>query len=173
MQHCVFDNLALFLVVHQPIELNQSLRCLVDFLRQCQPSFWWWQRSNNIRDYPTYLLTFIGANGHLRAKDSVLKLCTMLFVRKKMPLLFNVGKVEVKLLPSFCISIKIMQNHLWIVPHHFKQLFCRFLSDPGPIIVYPSQWLTHSLTNWRHVEDWINWPKSADFADYIDYAEYA
>ena len=51
-----------------------------------------------------------------------------------------------------------------------------FLSEPGPIILYPSQWLTHSLTNWLTddlVEDWMNWPKYADFADYVDYAEYA
>ena len=37
-----------------------------------------------------------------------------------------------------------------------------FLSDPGPIIVYPSQWLTHSLTDSLTddlVEDWMNWPK--------------
>ena len=36
-----------------------------------------------------------------------------------------------------------------------------FLSDPGPIIVYPSQWLTHSLTDsLSHdlVEDLMNWP---------------
>ena len=47
-----------------------------------------------------------------------------------------------------------------------------FLSDPGPIIVYPCQWLTHSLTN-ELVEDWMNWPKYADHADQADYAEYA
>ena len=32
-----------------------------------------------------------------------------------------------------------------------------FLSDPGPIIVYPCQWLTHSLTD-DLVEDLMNWP---------------
>ena len=51
-----------------------------------------------------------------------------------------------------------------------------FLSDPGPIIVYPSQWLTDSLTHWLShdlVEDWMNCPKYADYADHADYAEYA
>ena len=48
----------------------------------------------------------------------------------------------------------------------------QFLSDPGPIIVYPCQWLTDSLTN-DLVEDWMNWPKCADFADYVDYADFA
>ena len=42
-----------------------------------------------------------------------------------------------------------------------------FLSDPGPIIVYPCQSLTDSLTR-SLVKDWTNWPK---FADYADYAE--
>ena len=47
-----------------------------------------------------------------------------------------------------------------------------FLSDPGPIIVYPCQWLTHSLTD-DLVEDLMKWPKCADFADYVDYADFA
>ena len=40
-----------------------------------------------------------------------------------------------------------------------------FLSDPGPIIVYPSQWLTDWLTHWltnELVEDLMNWSKYAD-----------
>ena len=48
-----------------------------------------------------------------------------------------------------------------------------FLSDPGPIIVYPSQWLTHSLTHSLTndlVEDLMNWPKYADYAVYAVYA---
>ena len=52
----------------------------------------------------------------------------------------------------------------------------KFLSDPGPIIVYPchslTDWLTDSLTD-DLVEDWMNWPKYADFADYVDYADFA
>ena len=28
--------------------------------------------------------------------------------------------------------------------------------------------LTHDL-----VEDWMNWPKCADFADYVDYEDFA
>ena len=48
----------------------------------------------------------------------------------------------------------------------------QFLSDPGPIIVYPCQWLTDSLTN-DLVEDWMNWPKYADYAYYADHADYA
>ena len=51
-----------------------------------------------------------------------------------------------------------------------------FLSDPGPIIVYPCQslthWLTHSLTD-DLVENWMNWPKYADYADHADYADRA
>ena len=72
--------------------------------------------------------------------------------------------------------------------HHFMDVQCLviivllskwkliFLSDPGPIIVYPSQWLTDSLTDSltnELVEDWMNWPKCADFADYVDYADFA
>ena len=36
--------------------------------------------------------------------------------------------------------------------------------------------LTHSLTHWLTddlVEDWMNWPKGADYADYVDYADFA
>ena len=53
-----------------------------------------------------------------------------------------------------------------------------FLSDPGPIIVYACQSLTHWLTHGL-VEDWMNWPRYADYADHAehtnsaDYAEYA
>ena len=55
-------------------------------------------------------------------------------------------------------------------------LIAFFLLDPGPIIVYPCQslthWLTHSLTD-DLVENWMNWPKYADYADHADQAEYA
>ena len=42
------------------------------------------------------------------------------------------------------------EKHKEIPPH--ERSF-HFLSDSGPIIVYPSQWLTHDF-----VEDLINWP---------------
>ena len=43
-----------------------------------------------------------------------------------------------------------------------------YLSDPGPIKVYPCQWLTDWLTNWRPC-----WPRYADYTEYAEYAEYA
>ena len=47
-----------------------------------------------------------------------------------------------------------------------------FLSDPGPIIVYPCHSLTNSLTD-DLVEDLMNWPQYADYADHTDYVGYA
>ena len=52
------------------------------------------------------------------------------------------------------------------------KLISIFLSDPGPIIVYPGQQLSHWLSH-DLVEDLMNWPKCADYADYVDYAYYA
>ena len=54
------------------------------------------------------------------------------------------------------------------------------LSDPGPFIVYPSQWLTHSLTKsqtcWRFneltLDDGIKYLGNDDI-EYAEYAEYA
>ena len=39
--------------------------------------------------------------------------------------------------------------------HTLSSYYC-FLSDPGPIMVYPSQQLTHPLTTWFEI--WVIWP---------------
>ena len=76
----------------------------------------------------------------------------------------------------------------------YEFFLCVFLSDPGPIIVYPSQWLTHWLTDsqtcWRFNEltfaDGIKYLSDVDiemklrfschqlvYAEYAEYAEHA
>ena len=49
----------------------------------------------------------------------------------------------------------------------------QFLSDPGPIIVYPCQWLTHYWLTNKLVENWMSSPKYIDYAYYPDYPDYA
>ena len=56
----------------------------------------------------------------------------------------------------FCSQQIYVLSFLWSrslamkkVQTHALRLFRRFLSDPGPIIVYPSQWLTDWLTHWQ------------------------
>ena len=54
------------------------------------------------------------------------------------PLLRNIHWREIE---------KILRN--LVGPDQKKNSVMKFLSDPGPIIVYPSQWLTNSLTESR------------------------
>ena len=71
---------------------------------------------------------------------------------------FDAGKLKPKYLIKELSNLRKSRIFIQNKYSFFKNLEysfktnIHFLSDPGPIIVYPSQWLTHSLTHW--LTDW-------------------